>query len=445
MVSDTINNFVSKSGANRELHTLPIDWLVVPFGEMISELKGGANLTPSDYVSNGVPVIPKSGVTWGCTLKIKEKDKQFCRPSLKNKYQSNMVDKSSTIIVLRDLVPSGPNIGLVVLIKDDTKYMLAQGVYGFKLKPGYSADFIAQLSNSSAYRKLMQSILVGSTQVHIRSSTLKETCFAIPPINEQKAIANSLSDVDALITSLEKLISKKRAIKTAAMQQLLTGKKRLPPFDKIHTGYKQTELGEIPEDWDMLELESIAELTSSKRIFEGDYVSNGVPFYRGQEISQLLKGYKAKVKCYISESKFSFLKNKFGSPEKGDILITAVGTLGNSYLVDSDLPFYFKDGNLIWLRKIKNRVNAIYLTKQLAWLKPKILEGAIGSSQKALTIEVLNKLKVPLPSFKEQIVIFEMLSSLDYEIRALEQRLSKTKQLKQGMMQQLLTGRTRLV
>ena len=70
-------------------------------------------------------------------------------------------------------------------------------------------------------------------------------------LKEQTAIANALSDVDALITSLEKLITKKRAIKTAAMQQLLTGKKRLPPFDLTHTGYKHTELGEIPEDWEV--------------------------------------------------------------------------------------------------------------------------------------------------------------------------------------------------
>ena len=212
-----------------ELGEIPEDWEMVPFGKIISEMRGGANLSPSDYVQDGLPVIPKSGVTWGGVLKIKEKDQQFCKAEMRNTYSSNIVDEAYTIIVLRDLVPSGPNIGLIVNIKEEKKYLLAQGVYGFKLKPEYSAAYLSQLSNSLEYRKLMKSILVGSTQVHIRSSTLKEVSLPLPPsLQEQAAIANVLSDMDTELDSLQQRLSKTQKIKQGMMQELLTGKTRLP-------------------------------------------------------------------------------------------------------------------------------------------------------------------------------------------------------------------------
>jgi type I restriction enzyme S subunit len=213
---------------------------------------------------------------------------------------------------------------------------------------------------------------------------------------------------------------------------------------KIPEGYKQAEVGGIPEDWIPLKLSDIAELTSSKRIFEGDYVQNGIPFYRGQEISQLLNREKLIVKCYISEGKYNFLKNRFGAPQRGDILITAVGTLGNAFLIDTDSPFYIKDGNLIWLRKVKPTVIGPYLIKQLEWHKDKIIEGAIGSSQKALTIVVLKKLEVPIPSIKEQTAIANALSDVDNLIASLETLIAKKSAIKTAAMQQLLTGKKRL-
>jgi type I restriction enzyme S subunit len=133
---------------------------------------------------------------------------------------------------------------------------------------------------------------------------------------------------------------------------------------QVPEGYQRTEVGVIPESWRLIKLDNIAELTSSKRIFEDDYVQDGIPFYRGQEISQLLSGEPLTVKCYISKEKYKVLKNSFGAPKRGDVLITAVGTLGNAYLVDSDSPFYFKDGNLIWLRGVKDLILGRYLIKQ---------------------------------------------------------------------------------
>lgn len=207
---------------------------------------------------------------------------------------------------------------------------------------------------------------------------------------------------------------------------------------ELKEGYKNTEVGVIPEDWVVETLDDISELTSSKRIFESDYVSSGVPFYRGKEISLLNENKKLDEEYFISEEKYNGIKSVFGVPVKNDILITAVGTLGNIYLVPNNEKFYFKDGNLIWIRNIK-KVLPEYLSIQLRRLRNEIINNAIGSSQKALTIVVLKKQFFPLPPTKgEQTAIATALSDADALINSLEKLIAKKRNIKQGAMQQLL-------
>ena len=212
----------------------------------------------------------------------------------------------------------------------------------------------------------------------------------------------------------------------------------------VKPGYKQTEVGVIPEDWEVRRLSDLAELLSSKRIFESDYVSMGVSFYRGTEITLLIENRPLPKEYFISEARYGQIQRKYGVPGKGDILITAVGTLGNVYLVPDDSRFYFKDGNLIWLRGV-NAIDGRYLAIQLRNRNREIVGSAIGSTQKALTIVSLKETLLPLPPTKaEQEAIAEALSDADALIESLEQLLTKKRQIKKGAMQELLTGKKRL-
>ena len=121
---------------------------------------------------------------------------------------------------------------------------------------------------------------------------------------------------------------------------------------EVTSGYKQTEVGVIPESWQVRRLADFAEILSSTRIFESDYVSVGIPFYRGKEITLLIENKPLSEEYFISDARFEEIQRKYGVPAQGDILITAVGTLGNVYLVPDDKPFYFKDGNIIWFRGV---------------------------------------------------------------------------------------------
>ena len=106
------------------------------------------------------------------------------------------------------------------------------------------------------------------------------------------------------------------------------------------------------DEWSINKLDEISSLTSSKRIYSSDYVETGIPFYRGAEITQLKNNEEIKEKLFISTEKYNELKNKFGAPKKDDILVTGVGTLGNVYKIRDNAEFYFKDGNLIWIKDI---------------------------------------------------------------------------------------------
>lgn len=164
------------------------------------------------------------------------------------------------------------------------------------------------------------------------------------------------------------------------------------------------------------ELNDIAEITSSKRIFYSDYVEEGIPFYRSREIINLDNGEDLKELIFITQEKYLDIKNKFGAPEKDDILITSVGTIGNTYIVRENDEFYFKDGNLTWLRNWKGRIEPKFV---FYWLKSPIGQGKlyqqlIGSSQKALTIAALKKIKIEFPEDKTtQRKIASILSAYD--------------------------------
>ena len=149
-------------------------------------------------------------------------------------------------------------------------------------------------------------------------------------------------------------------------------------------------------------LSELCSLASSKRVFAEDYVSDGVPFYRGKEITQKRNGEPISDPLFISHNHFASLKANYGIPVCGDILITAVGTIGNSYFVQ-DEEFYFKDGNIIWLKDfIEPSLNYyIYDYMQTPIFKRQLEGICIGSTQTALTIVALSNLKVKKPRTAE--------------------------------------------
>jgi type I restriction enzyme S subunit len=243
-----------------------------------------------------------------------------------------------------------------------------------------------------------------------------------PELEEQTAIANALSDVDALINAQEKAIAKKQAIKTATMQQLLTGRTRLPQFahhpDGTPKGHKQTELGEVPEDWGVVPFGEVMSIRHGKNQKEVESPYGEYPIYAtGGQIG------------FATEYLY----------DKPSVLIGRKGTIDKPRY--SDTPFWTVD--TLFYSEIKPRGNAkfiFYKFCMIDWMQYNEASGV--PSLNASTIE---RVLATLPVLEEQTAIAKILSDMDEEIQTLQQRLNKTRQIKQGMMQELLTGKTRLV
>lgn len=192
-------------------------------------------------------------------------------------------------------------------------------------------------------------------------------------------------------------------------------------------------------NWKEYKFEEIMTITSSKRIFYEEYVQSGVPFYRSKEIIDLFNRREIQTELFISEKRFDEIKNKFGVPRKDDILLTSVGSLGIPYLVKESDRFYFKDGNLTWLKDIdSNILHPVFIYK---WItsqigRQKLEEISIGSTQAALTISALKSIEIQLPPLPEQKAIASVLSSLDDKIDLLHQQNKTLEALAETLFRQ---------
>lgn len=288
-----------------------------------------------------------------------------------------------------------------------------------------------------------------SGQTGIELPALKAYPIPLPPKKEQTAIANALSDVDALINGLEKLITKKQAIKTATMQQLLTGRNRLPQFalreDGSKKDYKQSELGEIPEDWDVVFVGDVCDLLTGFPFPSSQYSNSGVRLLRGSNVKRNCTDWADEITEYWAEIVSSIKQYEL---KIGDIVISMDGSLvGRSFaqLSEKDIPALL----LQRVARLRSEVVAQGYLKE--WVCSKFFTEHCDSVKTVTAIphispQDIKSFRFLLPLVKEeQIVIATILSDMSEELQGLEHHLNKTRQIKQGMMQELLTGKTRLV
>lgn len=286
------------------------------------------------------------------------------------------------------------------------------------------SKFVAYFLSSENVQKLFKGTADQGAKAGMNLDAVRKIRAAIPSKPEQTAIANALSDVDTLINELEKLIAKKQAIKAATMQQLLTGRTRLPTFalreDGTQKGYKQSELGEIPEDWEALFLCDLCNLKSGLGITAKNIDASGIyPCFSGNG----LRGY---TNSFTHDGSFA--------------LIGRQGALcGNVQYVTGKI--FASEHALVAtpLNTVHPKWLAIYLERM------NLNQYSESSAQPGLSAEKLRILKIIVPTEIEQTAIAIILSDMDAGIQTLQQRLNKTRQIKQGMMQELLTGRIRLV
>jgi type I restriction enzyme S subunit len=261
--------------------------------------------------------------------------------------------------------------------------------------------------------------------VHVKKSDLVKVHLPVPPLAEQRAIAGTLSDVDALLAGLDRLIAKKRDLKQAAMQQLLTGQTRLPGFQG---------------EWQMTQLGRIAKIQrgASPRPIEDPIWFNENSSVGWVRISDVTR---SGMFLYGTTQRLSPLGVEHSRPvSSGSLIMSICATVGRPVITRIDVCIH--DGFVVFDELNADQRFVYYVLK---WLEPTWSKHGQTGSQMNLNTGLINGAEILLPLREEQTAIATVLSDMDAELAALEARRVKTHALKQGMMQELLTGRTRLV
>ncbi|WP_395754850.1 restriction endonuclease subunit S [Edwardsiella ictaluri] len=428
-----------------EVGVIPEDWECVPLMS-VGETFIGLTYSPNDVKDFGTLVLRSSNIQDG---QLAFEDNVYVQMQLPNR----VITKSGDILIC---VRNGSRqlIGKCALIDARTAGS-AFGAFMSLYRSPLAPYVFYQLQSNLVQRQIAETL--GATINQITNKDLSNFKIAVPRNKDEYIeISDKLASIDGLIIDLKKIVNKKQAIKTATMQQLLTGKTRLPQFalrkDGTVKGYRRSEFGDIPEDWETSTLDNfISKLdagVSVNSVNEKDIFSHGKNILKTSCVSNgYFYGHEAKsiVPDDINRAKTT--------PKKGCIIISRMNTpnlVGELGYVERDEPnLYLPDRlwqmNVCQEQIIDNRWLAYILSFPLISNKLKETATGTSNSMKNISKDSLYSLSFPRPSKDEQIAIATILSDMDKEIQTLHQRLDKTRQLKQGMMQELLTGKTRLI
>ncbi|WP_227815032.1 restriction endonuclease subunit S [Nitrogeniibacter aestuarii] len=406
-----------------EVGVIPADWSVMPFGQLFA-FTNGVNADKTAY---------------GKGFRFINVLEPICYSHIYGPEIPGRVQVSGAVVLAYSVKPgdivfnrtseTDSELGLAAVYLGDEQVVFG----GFVIRGRPVDDNLDPIYAGYALRaEVIRSQIIpmgqGAVRANIGQQNLRQVLAVVPPKSEQRAIATALSDMDALLDGLIRLITKKRNLKQATMQQLLTGQTRLPGFSG---------------EWQRADLRNLVQTP----ITDGPHMTpmfydTGVPFL---SVNNLVNNcIDLRDLRYISKEDDQVFAKKC-KPRKGDVLLGKAASVGKVAIVEDDFDFN------IWspialVRAACERINPKFLyyqllstdaARQIALLTNSSSQGNIGMGD-------IERLQISFPDAEEQTAIATLLSDMDAELASLETRLTKTRALKQAMMSELLTGKTRL-
>jgi len=409
---------LKKGYKQTEVGVIPEDWEAVKLGEHAKFKTGpfGSTLHKSDYIFDGIPIVNPMQIIDGEIIPTPSM-------TISEKLAQSLADfrlHTSDIVIGR----RGDIGRCAVVDKLQNGWLCGTGSMIIKCHSSLLPDYAQRVISSPSVVAMILSASVGTTMVNLNQNTLATLTIQIPPtLAEQEAIAEALSDADSLIESLQQLIAKKRLIKQGAMQELLSPRE----------GWVEKTIG------GKIDLLTGFPFPSSK------YTKSGIRLLRGSNVKRGVTDWSEHIVQYWSRMSASISQYAL---KEGDLVIAMDGSLvGRSYarLASKDLP-------AVLLQRVarirSSQLDVSYLTQ----LVGSNLFVDYCDAVKTVTAiphispSDIRNFKIPLPpTIEEQTRIATILTDMDEEISTLGSKLTKARQIKQGMMSELLTGKIRLV
>lgn len=408
-----------------EVGVIPACWNADNIGNQTKKV--GSGITPTGgervYKREGRPFLRSQNVGWGQFLL---NDIAFIDDATHAMFPATEIEAGDVFLnitgasigrsAVADARVEGGNVNQHVCIIRTTQS---------QLDPYFLNYFLL----SKAGQRQIDSFQAGGNRQGLNFEQIRSFHLPIPPVPEQRAISAALSDVDALLAKLDQLIAKKRDLKQAAMQQLLTGETRLPGFS---------------EEWEVKLLGDVGCFLKGSGVRKDEALGGDLRCVRYGEIYTRHNDYIKAFHSWISPE----VAGTAARLKQGDICFAGSGEtkeeIGKCVAFVDDMEAY-AGGDIVILRP--DNANAMFLGYYLnsAPIKAQKASRGQGDAVVHISATALSNIKVMMPKVEEQTAIATVLSDMDAELGALEARRDKTRALKQGMMQELLTGRIRLV
>ena len=384
-------------------------WTYKTFGEVGTFLRG-KNIQKADFVEKGLPCIHYGQIHTKFGISV---DKHLSEIPQEVYNKSIIASPGDLIIAITSEDLEGSCKSTAWLGDYDIAVSAHAAVYKHNLNP----KFIAYYLRSNSFYTEKEKYARGFKVMEIKPTDIARIPIPVPSPSVQQTIVMELDSINDLIE-----LKKKQQNDLDSLAHSIF-------FDM----FGDPVLNE--KGWELKYLGDVCEATSSKRIFAEEYKESGIPFYRGKEITERSKNIPISVELYISKERYEEIKRAFGSPKVGDLLITAVGTIGNIWVVDDNSPFYFKDGNIIWIRNMTN-INSIFFKSMLEILIDAYKkEMARGAAYSALTIVNLKKMSIPLPPLTLQQSFANRISSIEQQKQRIDKSIKDLETLLASRMQ----------
>ena len=405
---------------------VPNGWEKHPVGKICSSIVPGRN-KPKQFGGN---------IAWVTTPEIIGK---FIPSSVQENYISEETIKECG----GKVVPKGAvvmaavgDLGLIAITKEEV--VLNQQLHAFVCSSKINNEFLAYwLATQTPY---MESVASKTTILYLNKTNCESIPVLVPPILEQQKIAKILSTWDKAISTTERLIDNSTQQKKALMQQLLTGKKRLLDESGQRFAGEWEEKTLIDAGMTVTDGDRGKEYPNSSEFYdEGDYL-----FLSAKNVTK--KGFLFEDTQFISKEKYEKLGK--GIVNRGDVVLTTRGTVGQTAYYDDSVQYEFLRVNsgmvTLGCNNSELESNFFYALTNSSLFTRQVESLTFGSAQPQLTIRIIKSLKVPIPPVPEQQKIATVLTNADKEIELLEQQLADLQQEKKALMQVLLTGKKRV-
>lgn len=399
-----------------EVGIIPEDWDVKKLRNISPSQTVGLVINPSSYFDDSgmIPMlvgstVSENSIAWENANRITE--------------SSNLQIPASRVFAGDLVMVRVGEPGVTAIIPPEIDGCNCASMMIIRRSPSFDSRWLCFLMNSDFGRSQVAHVQYGTAQKQFNISDAIDFIYPVPLLQEQRAIAAALSDMDALISGLDQLITKKRDIKQASMQQLLTGQKRLPGFSG---------------EWSFKRLADICYVYSggTPSTSNSEYYAGSIPWITSGDLN---KHYITEVSGRISERGLS---NSAAKIVDADTLLIALYGATAGVTAISKIKAAINQAVLAII-PVWGDVNFLYF--KLSYLKDWIIKTYTQGGQPNLSGGIVKSIEMSFPIMEEQTAIASTLSDMDTELAALETRRDKALQLKQAMMQELLTGRIRFV